>query len=156
MSVLNWFVRLYYTSALGALAYEFLVVQPENALVASTDDTRLGRSPSCVVAIVIVFATYLIFHNALGLTNTRVYWIQVAISVLWTVFLTLLLTGSAACPSVWYHVDNAFAYCGFADEYQTLQGAAKEWFVFLFVPQVGSANLLDAPPPLDEGPGVSR
>eukprot|EP00750_Incisomonas_marina_P013576 INCI17499.1.p1 GENE.INCI17499.1~~INCI17499.1.p1 ORF type:complete len:304 (+),score=43.27 INCI17499.1:111-914(+) len=148
-NVLNWIVRILYTFALAAVSYELLLEHWENsreesaALSVAPSNGLPGPNPaSCLTALVIVFGTYLIMHNALEVTSTSVYWIQVIVSLFWIAFLALLMTVSLSCPAVGYHIDVALEFCGLTDEAELLLREANQWFIYFFVPRKGGANFI--------------
>jgi hypothetical protein len=147
--VLNWIARILYSCTISTLVVELVLlrfavgsdegnVSNHAVVVAANVDGGGGgdaRGPlECLTAIGVVFTTYVIFHRALGLTNTQVYWIQVVTSLFWLAFLVALVTCSKSCVAVRQRGRRAAAACGVEAEANAVGEALQSWWAHAFAP----------------------
>ena len=128
-NILNWAVRWAYLFAIGAILWEMGVHWTPDETKPAESATKFKMAEGCLTGMVIVFATYVIMHNALELTRTEVYGIQVAISVIWTGFLVTLVTASTPCDAIRLHTNTAIDACGLTEHVANLQGFVGDLFL---------------------------
>jgi hypothetical protein len=156
-ALLNWHVRVLYTGTISTLVVELLLQHFAASTVGdegTSSDPAAGaastaavvaanggggggstRGPvECLTAVGVVFTTYVIFHRALGKTNTQVYWIQVVTSLFWLGFLAALVSSSKSCAAVLQRGQRAAAACGLEAEADAVGAVLRGWLAAAFPP----------------------
>ena len=143
-TLLNGVINTSYITTILILVYDLFATHHADSgseLVPSSDSQvdQFHSSRACLLSVVIVGGTYMLIHNALALTRTQVYYVQVAASLFWGLFLLLLLTGSKPCLAVLQHVDYACVASGMTNDTAAVSKPLDDWVTqirnFIIEPQ---------------------